>query len=160
MAGHSGHESHTPEWQRARQAGMHGRKGKFPLRDGQGTGLSSGWICTSLVGKCRRELDQAKFFEARGKLIKVQAKEPYKYTWTRRQSNAARQQRSHQKMTREAVRLATLFQWSSLLTHEMDDLIILRGQRKMGHQGFRGAYPKQQASELCVVPKNYRGELS
>lgn len=41
MAACSGHESHTPEWQwqRARQAGMHGRRGKFPLRDGQWTGL-------------------------------------------------------------------------------------------------------------------------
>ena len=45
----------------------------------QGSAKRSGRMCTSLVGKCRGEAGRAKFFEAREKLIKVQAKEPYKY---------------------------------------------------------------------------------
>lgn len=45
-----------------------------------GSAKRSGRMCTSLVGKCLGEPGRAKFFEAREKLIKVQAKEPYKYT--------------------------------------------------------------------------------
>lgn len=101
MAACSGHESHTPEWQwqRARQAGMHGRRGKFPLRDGQWTGLGQALQQNVhfISGKVPGRTGRAKFFEAREKLIKVQAKEPYKYTWTNRRSDAARQRRSHQK---------------------------------------------------------------
>ena len=62
-----------------------------------GSAKRSSRMCTSLVGKCLGEPGWAKFFEAREKLIKVQAKEPYKYTWTNRRSNAARQRRSRQK---------------------------------------------------------------
>ena len=62
-----------------------------------GSAKRSSRMCTSLVGKCLGEPGRAKFFEAREKLIKVQAKEPYKYTWTNRRSDAARQRRSHQK---------------------------------------------------------------
>lgn len=67
------------------------KKGKFPSWDGQGAGR----MCTSLLGKCWRELDLAKFFEVQEKLIKVQTKEAYQYIWTRQHSEAARQQRSH-----------------------------------------------------------------
>jgi len=78
MAGRSGHDSHTPEWQwqRARQAGMHGRRGNshYGMAKEPGSAKHAGRMCTSLVGKCWREPGQAKFFEGQEKLIKVKAK--------------------------------------------------------------------------------------
>lgn len=69
-----------------------------------GSAKLSGRMCTSLVGKCLGEPGRAKFFEAREKLIKVHAKEPYKRTWTERQSNAARQRRSRQKNDQRGIK--------------------------------------------------------
>lgn len=40
----------------------------------------SGRMCTSLVGKCWGEPGRANLFEARKKLIKMQAKKLFKYT--------------------------------------------------------------------------------
>lgn len=58
------------------------KTGKFPLRDGQGTGLGQAlWQNVHFIrGKCLREPGRAKFFEAQERPIKVRAKEPYKYT--------------------------------------------------------------------------------
>ncbi len=69
-----------------------------------GSAKLSGRMCTSLVGKCLGEPGWAKFFEAREKLIKVQAKEPYKHTWTKRQSNTARQRRSRQENDQRGIK--------------------------------------------------------
>lgn len=104
-----------------------------------GSAKRSGRMCTSLGGKCLGEPERAKFFEAEERLIKVRAKEPYKYTWTKRR-NTARQRRARQKKG-----LATLFHCSGLSV-----CVALSGRvnRKMAFQGDSEIQHKQRFLKL------------
>lgn len=54
---------------------------EFPIKGwpkGLGSAKRSGRMCTSLGGKCLGEPGWAKFSESQERLIKVQAREPYK----------------------------------------------------------------------------------